>query len=83
MNKTLKPFLFILVAAIIIGAMYLLGGPPPPPQPLPLAKIDMNQYQSKCNLLGDNQWSPSAYSNLKMELETYTRQSGSGVTLFS
>ena len=81
MNKTLKPFLFILVAAIIIGAMYLLGGTPPPQPPLPLppARIDMNQYQSKCNLLGDNQWSPSAYSNLKMELETYTRQSGSGV----
>lgn len=86
MNKKLKPFLFILIAAIIIGAMFLIGkiddntGGTVTSTTSTKSKIDISEYQSKCNLLGDNQWSPSAYSNLKIELETYTRQSNADVS---
>ena len=92
MNKNLKPFLFILVAALVIGTTVIYykffnddggggggGGTVTNTTSITSINFPVNEYKDKCNLLGDQPWNPNEYTNLKMDLETNSK-SGIGLS---
>jgi hypothetical protein len=81
MKNFLKPILFLLIAASVVGIMYYMsitenGGDPPPPPPKPQSYA---QLQEKCNSIGQNLWNKTDYADIKGKIETFS--SGSNKTI--
>jgi hypothetical protein len=72
MKKYLKPIIFLSIAGIIVLVMYLLSKPPDPSivdetntTPQSYAEI-----QTRCELLGKNEWNQTEYKSIKNAIAT-------------
>lgn len=75
MKKFLKPILFLLIAAVIVGGMYwksIQDGPGAIASPVDVTPTasTFKEIQAKCESMGKKVWNPNEYKFIKRTIET-------------